>query len=61
MAALDENCKFFGLILLQLMENAGAKVASEIKKHDVVVIGMGLGAEEAIKRAARLINNFLVS
>jgi len=33
MAALDENCKFFGLIPLQLMENAGANVANEIKKR----------------------------
>ena len=33
MAALDENCKFFGLSPLQLMENAGAGVANEIKKR----------------------------
>jgi len=33
MAALDENCKFFGLIPLQLMENAGVSIASEIKKR----------------------------
>jgi hydroxyethylthiazole kinase-like uncharacterized protein yjeF len=32
MAALDENCKFFGLSPLQLMENAGAGVANEIKR-----------------------------
>ena len=35
MAAVDENCKFFGLIPLQLMENAGAGVADEIKKRFV--------------------------
>ena len=35
MAAIDENCKFFGLIPLQLMENAGAGVADEIKKRFV--------------------------
>ncbi|MEA2074258.1 MAG: NAD(P)H-hydrate dehydratase [Euryarchaeota archaeon] len=33
MAALDENCSFFGLVPLQLMENAGANVATEIKKR----------------------------
>jgi hydroxyethylthiazole kinase-like uncharacterized protein yjeF len=32
MAALDENCKFFGLSPSQLMENAGANIAKEIKK-----------------------------
>ncbi len=33
MAALDENCTFFGLSPLQLMENAGAHVANEIKRR----------------------------
>jgi NAD(P)H-hydrate epimerase len=33
MAALDENCTFFGLAPVQLMENAGACIASEINKH----------------------------
>jgi hydroxyethylthiazole kinase-like uncharacterized protein yjeF len=33
MAALDENCKFFGLSSSQLMENAGAEVANELKKR----------------------------
>ncbi|MFV9677993.1 MAG: hypothetical protein ACNYVW_10145, partial [Methanosarcinales archaeon] len=33
MAALDENCKFFGLLPLQLMENAGANIADEIRKR----------------------------
>ena len=33
MAALDENCKYYGLIPLQLMENAGANVANMIKKR----------------------------
>ncbi|NOR78582.1 MAG: NAD(P)H-hydrate dehydratase [Methanophagales archaeon] len=33
MAALDENCKFYGLVPIQLMENAGANVANEIKKR----------------------------
>ena len=33
MAALDENCTFFGLTPLQLMENAGAHIANELKKR----------------------------
>ncbi|MCW3133148.1 MAG: NAD(P)H-hydrate dehydratase [Methanophagales archaeon] len=33
MAAIDENCKFFGLSPLQLMENAGAGVANELKRR----------------------------
>jgi hydroxyethylthiazole kinase-like uncharacterized protein yjeF len=33
MAALDENCAFYGLLPLQLMENAGANVAREISKR----------------------------
>ena len=33
MAALDENCNFFGLAPLQLMENVGANIATEIKKR----------------------------
>ena len=33
MAALDENCAYFGLVPLQLMENAGARLAAEIKNR----------------------------
>lgn len=33
MAALDENCSFYGLVPLQLMENAGAHLATEIMKR----------------------------
>ena len=33
MAALDENCKAFGLSTLQLMENAGSAVAKEIARR----------------------------
>jgi hydroxyethylthiazole kinase-like uncharacterized protein yjeF len=33
MAALDENCRFFGLSPSQLMENAGANIANELKKR----------------------------
>lgn len=32
MAAIDENCKFFGLSSAQLMENAGAGIANVIKR-----------------------------
>ncbi len=32
-AATDENCRFFGLSSLQLMENAGANLAKEVKKR----------------------------
>jgi len=31
MSSLDMNCKYFGLLPLQLMENAGAALAREIK------------------------------
>ncbi|MHC1579145.1 MAG: hypothetical protein ACXQTZ_00570, partial [Candidatus Alkanophagales archaeon] len=31
MAAVDENCEFYGLSRLQLMENAGAAVANEVR------------------------------
>ena len=31
-AAIDENCKFFGLSSAQLMENAGAGIANAIKR-----------------------------
>ncbi len=33
MAALDENCKAFGLSTLQLMENAGSAIAKEIARR----------------------------
>jgi hydroxyethylthiazole kinase-like uncharacterized protein yjeF len=33
MAALDENCGYYGLVPLQLMENAGAHLAAEIQKR----------------------------
>jgi len=33
MAAIDENCKFFGLSSAQLMENAGAGIANAIKRQ----------------------------
>jgi hydroxyethylthiazole kinase-like uncharacterized protein yjeF len=33
MAALDENCAYFGLVPLQLMENAGSRLAAEIQNR----------------------------
>ncbi len=61
MAALDENCKFYGLIPLQLMENAGANVANEIKKRFTgegtsvtVVAGKGNNGGDAFAAARHL-------
>jgi len=45
MAALDENCGFFGLSPQQLMENAGATIAAEIKKR----FGAGTTKKEKIR------------
>ena len=45
-AALDENCSFFGLAPLQLMENAGANIATEIKKR---FEDNGSSAEKVVK------------
>jgi hydroxyethylthiazole kinase-like uncharacterized protein yjeF len=61
MAALDENCKFFGLIPIQLMENAGANVANEIKKRFTgegtrvtIVAGKGNNGGDAFAAARHL-------
>lgn len=61
MAALDENCKFYGLIPLQLMENAGANVANEIKKRFTsegtsitIVAGKGNNGGDAFAAARHL-------
>jgi hydroxyethylthiazole kinase-like uncharacterized protein yjeF len=37
MAAIDANCRYFGLLPLQLMENAGAALAKEVKANAAVV------------------------
>ncbi|MEA2053012.1 MAG: NAD(P)H-hydrate dehydratase [Euryarchaeota archaeon] len=67
MAALDENCKFYGLIPLQLMENAGANVANEIKKRFTgegtsvtIVAGKGNNGGDAFA-AARHLHGFDVN
>lgn len=67
MAALDENCSFFGLSPLQLMENAGAQLAHEIikrvaeKKGDgtkpvkvVILAGKGNNGGDAFAAARHL-------
>ena len=62
MAALDANCEFFGLTPLQLMENAGASIASELKKRfaedtEVVIIaGKGNNGGDAFVAARHLRN-----
>jgi len=62
MAALDANCEFFGLAPLQLMENAGASIASELKKRfsedaEVVIIaGKGNNGGDALAAARHLRN-----
>ncbi|MHC1635849.1 MAG: NAD(P)H-hydrate dehydratase [Candidatus Methanospirareceae archaeon] len=60
MAALDENCDFFGLSRLQLMENAGASIAREIKKRFgkgesiTIVAGKGNNGGDAFVAARHL-------
>lgn len=62
MAALDENCSFFGLAPLQLMENAGANIAIEIKKRFAekgknkvtIVAGKGNNGGDAFAAARHL-------
>ncbi|MGB3459619.1 MAG: NAD(P)H-hydrate dehydratase [Halobacteriota archaeon] len=61
MAALDENCKFYSLIPIQLMENAGANVANEIKKRFTgegtsvtIVAGKGNNGGDAFAAARHL-------
>ncbi|MGC9443537.1 MAG: NAD(P)H-hydrate dehydratase [Candidatus Methanospirareceae archaeon] len=74
MAALDENCGYFGLIPLQLMENAGAQLAAEIRKrfpnggknrageavNVTVLAGKGNNGGDAFV-AARQLNGFAVT
>ena len=59
MAALDANCQYFGLLPLQLMENAGAALAREIKaraggKRIAVVAGRGNNGGDAFVAARHL-------
>lgn len=65
MNALDANCKYFGLLPLQLMENAGASLARATKasaggKRIAVVAGRGNNGGDAFA-AARHLDGFEVT
>ena len=60
MNALDANCKYFGLLPLQLMENAGAALAREVKaralgKKIAIVAGRGNNGGDAFVAARHLV------
>lgn len=59
MNALDMNCKYFGLLPLQLMENAGAALAREVRaraagKRVAIVAGRGNNGGDAFVAARHL-------
>ena len=59
MQALDENCRYFGLLPLQLMENAGAALAREARhlspgKRIAIVAGRGNNGGDAFAAARHL-------
>jgi ADP-dependent NAD(P)H-hydrate dehydratase / NAD(P)H-hydrate epimerase len=61
MAAIDANCRYFGLLPLQLMENAGAALAKEVKakaavggKKIAIVAGKGNNGGDAFAAARHL-------
>ncbi len=61
MRALDMNCQYFGLLPLQLMENAGAALAREIRSRYpgsrvAVVAGRGNNGGDALVCARHLAN-----
>ncbi|MCX6677206.1 MAG: NAD(P)H-hydrate dehydratase [Methanothrix sp.] len=65
MTALDTNCRYFGLLPLQLMENAGAALARAVKaraegKRIAVVAGRGNNGGDAFV-AARHLTDFNVT
>lgn len=65
MNALDSNCRYFGLLPLQLMENAGAALAREIAarakgKRIAIVAGRGNNGGDAFV-AARHLDGFDVT
>src|SRR5512137_1671184 len=65
MNALDCNCRYFGLLPLQLMENAGAALAREIMvrakgKRIAIVAGRGNNGGDAFV-AARHLSDFNVT
>lgn len=65
MAAIDTNCEYLGIKRLQLMENAGAAVASAVKKRRstgsvVVIAGKGNNGGDALV-AVRHLSGYEVS
>jgi len=65
MRAVDANCTYFGLVPLQLMENAGSALAQEVKKRArgkkiAVVAGRGNNGGDAFV-AARHLSDFEVT
>ena len=56
-SGLDENCGFFGLSALQLMENAGAALASEVKARFGAVGGVAgvVGGAAGVKKRVTII------
>ncbi|MDD5736056.1 MAG: NAD(P)H-hydrate epimerase, partial [Methanothrix soehngenii] len=59
MQALDANCLYFGLLPLQLMENAGAAIAREVVasspgKRVAIVAGRGNNGGDAFVAARHL-------
>ncbi len=59
MKALDVNCRYYGLLPLQLMENAGAALAREVRakikgKRIVIVAGRGNNGGDAFVAARHL-------
>src|SRR5512138_2501290 len=60
MKAIDANCKYFGLLPLQLMENAGAALAREVAasapgEKIAVVAGRGNNGGDAFVAARHLV------
>lgn len=60
MTALDANCRYFGLLPLQLMENAGAALAREVSsrtkgKRIAIVAGRGNNGGDAFVAARHLV------
>lgn len=61
MKAIDANCKYFGLLPLQLMENAGAAVAREVAarafgRRIAIVAGRGNNGGDAFVAARHLVD-----
>ena len=62
MTALDTNCRYFGLLPLQLMENAGAALARVVMakakgKRIAIVAGRGNNGGDAFVAARHLVDS----